>query len=227
MNADRARVWSTRCILLAVSVAWAHEPITTNLTWTQEISRIVYKHCKSCHREGGSSFSLVRYEEARPWAKAIRDEVLARRMPPWDAVKGVGEFRDDASLTPPEMDMLVAWVEGGAPEGDRVYLPRLPDPEPPPANPPGAASIEIRNSVTLARPTALIGIHPEGAMEVTAYLPDGAVRHLIWIRNFRKQWERTYWFRDPIELPQGPEIVVYRSSTTGTVNATVFTTPLR
>ena len=66
---------------------------------------------------------LLTYEQARPWAKAIRDEVLNRRMPPWDAVKGVGQFRDDPSLTQPEMDLLVSWVEGGAPEGNPVYLP--------------------------------------------------------------------------------------------------------
>ena len=68
--------------------------------------------------------SLLTYEQARPWAKAIRDEVLNRRMPPWDAVKGVGQFRDDLSLTQPEMDLLVSWVEGGAPEGNPIYLPR-------------------------------------------------------------------------------------------------------
>ena len=62
----------------------------------------------------------ARYEEARPWAKAIRDEVLNRRMPPWDAVKGFGQFRDDPSLSQVEMDMVVGWVEVGAPLGDPV-----------------------------------------------------------------------------------------------------------
>src|SRR4051812_30441087 len=63
-----------------------HDPITTNLTWSKEISRVLYEHCASCHRDGGRAFSLMTYEAARPWAKAIRDEVLNRRMPPWDAV---------------------------------------------------------------------------------------------------------------------------------------------
>jgi hypothetical protein len=71
--------------------------------------------------------SLLTYEEARPWAKAIRDEVTSRRMPPWGAVAGIGDFADDPSLSTPEIDLLVAWVEGGAPEGDPVYLPhRMP-----------------------------------------------------------------------------------------------------
>src|SRR5438477_12248140 len=104
----------------------AHDPITTNLTWSKEISRVVYEHCAQCHRDGGRAFSLMTYAAARPWAKAIRDEVLNRRMPPWDAVKGVGEFRDDPSLSLPEMDLIVNWVEGGAPEGNAIYLPSRP-----------------------------------------------------------------------------------------------------
>jgi hypothetical protein len=99
----------------------AHDTITTKLLWTQEISRIVNRHCVSCHRDGGAAMSLATYDEARPWAKAIRDEVLARRMPPWGAVKGVGEFRGDPSLSQIEIDMIVNWVEGGAPKGRR-YL---------------------------------------------------------------------------------------------------------
>src|SRR5215475_6649989 len=114
---------SILCGLLLVAAARAHEPITTNLTWSKEISRVVYQHCAACHRPGGSAFSLLTYEDARPWAKAIRDEVLNRRMPPWDAVKGIGEFREDPSLSLPEMDLIVGWVEGGAPEGNPDFLP--------------------------------------------------------------------------------------------------------
>src|SRR5260370_1700171 len=113
--------------LLLPVLCSAHEPITTKLTWTQEISRIVYKRCASCHREGGAApMSLITYDESRPWAKAIRDEVAERRMPPWGAVKGFGQFRDDESLTDPEIEMLVLWVEGGAPKGDDIYLPPVP-----------------------------------------------------------------------------------------------------
>src|SRR5579864_3454608 len=111
-----------RCAILVGLVgalaAQAHEPITTKLTWTQEIARIVYKRCASCHHEGGAAFSLMTYDEARPWAKAIKEEVLERRMPPWEAVKGFGEFREDRGLTQEELETISAWVEGGAPEGE-------------------------------------------------------------------------------------------------------------
>ena len=66
------------------------------------------------------------YEEARPWAKAIKEEVLARRMPPWNAVKGFGDFKNDRGLTQEQIEMLADWVEGGAPEGDPAYLPKAP-----------------------------------------------------------------------------------------------------
>ena len=85
------------------SEAGAHELITTRIIWTQHISRIFYKRCVSCHREGGSAFSLTRYREARPWAKAIKNQILIRRMPPWAAVKGFGHFRNDMSLSEREI----------------------------------------------------------------------------------------------------------------------------
>lgn len=63
------------------SVAAGHDVITTKITFDREIIRIVYARCAICHREGGSAFSLTSYSEARPWAKAIQEEVLERRMP--------------------------------------------------------------------------------------------------------------------------------------------------
>ena len=202
--------------LIGAMAAQGHEPITTKLTWTQEISRIIYKRCASCHHDGGSAFSLVTYNEARPWAKAIREEVLERRMPPWGAVEGVGAFRDDPSLTALEIEMLVSWVEGGAPEGDVVYLPPKPVLESslksgqapkPLLVVEGGVPLKLREEVTA------IAITPRdmpngSSMEVTAYEPDGSVEHLIWLRNYREEWTRTYWFRDPVRLPAGTRVTV-------------------
>ena len=96
----------------------AHDVITTKITFSREISRLLYSRCASCHHPGGSAFSLLTYQEARPWAKAIEEEVLERRMPPWGAVKGFGALKDDPSPTQEEIDWIAQWVEGGAPEGD-------------------------------------------------------------------------------------------------------------
>jgi hypothetical protein len=193
-------------LVFAATAAFAHDPITTRLTWSKEISRVVYRRCVSCHRPEGSAFSLLTYQDARPWAKGIRDEVLSRRMPPWDAVKGVGEFRDDVSLSLPEMDLIVNWVEGGAPEGDPVYLPPKPrvDSTPPAAG----AGVAFRGTSTLNADRTLRGIRPSAAAEVTAVLAGGEVRRLLWVRNFRPEWNRIYWLRTPTRLRRGTSIVI-------------------
>ena len=84
-----------RPFLMAVLLAGAmqaHDLITTPITWSREISRIVYARCASCHHEGGRAFSLMTFKDARPWTVAIREEVLRRTMPSWGAIKGYGDF---------------------------------------------------------------------------------------------------------------------------------------
>ena len=91
----KRRVLVVAVLLAAAADLRAHDPNGAPITWNREISRIVYERCASCHREGGTSFSLMTYQEAQPHASAIKDSVLARRMPPWGAVKGFGDFRND------------------------------------------------------------------------------------------------------------------------------------
>lgn len=202
--------------LLAVGgLCQAHEPITTKLTWTREISRIFFKRCVTCHREGGSApMSLVNYGEARPWAKAVRDEVLERRMPPWGPVKGFGDFRNDASLSEPEIALIVNWVEGGAPKGEDIYLPSPPaffvKTEPPPQT----AKLPLRSAVTLKHDLTVIGIEPGGEGQVTAHQPDGSIEPLIWIRERRREQPTVYYFRDPMKMPRGTRIMVKGANAT-------------
>jgi hypothetical protein len=70
--------------------------------------------------------SLATYEEARPWAKAIKEEMVEKRMPIWHAVNGYGDFRNAPPLTRREVDIVVNWVEGGAPKGDDKDIPAGP-----------------------------------------------------------------------------------------------------
>jgi hypothetical protein len=105
----------------------AHEPITTKIMFNKEVVRILQKNCLECHKPGGiAPWSLVTYEEARPWAKAIKEELLTKRMPPWPAVRGFGDFQNAPALTQREIDLIVNWVEGGAPPGKPEDLPREP-----------------------------------------------------------------------------------------------------
>jgi hypothetical protein len=201
------------CLLIGASSAAAHETITTKLTWTREISRIVYKRCVSCHQEGGSAFSLVNYEEARPWAKAIKEEVLTRRMPPWNAVKGFGDFKDDAGLTQEQITLIAEWVEGGAPQGDPVYLPSKPRLRKPRAAEAVGAGMRVTGTVALKATAEFAAIQPGplepgDAVQVTALRPDGTVEPLLWVQNFNQGFNQTYYFAEPVRLPAGTKIAV-------------------
>ena len=113
------------CLLPFAFKALAHEPITTKVRFNKEVIRIFERSCLSCHRPNGiAPMSLATYEEARPWAKAIKEEMLERRMPVWHAVKGYGEFRNAPLLTQREIDLIINWVEGGAPKGDDKDYPQ-------------------------------------------------------------------------------------------------------
>ncbi|MFY9611030.1 MAG: cytochrome c [Blastocatellia bacterium] len=103
--------------------AFAHEPITTKVRFNKEVVRVLQRNCLGCHHTGGLAMSLAAYDEARPWAKAIKEELLEKRMPPWHAVRGYGEFRNAPTITQREIDLIVNWVEGGAPKGDDKDLP--------------------------------------------------------------------------------------------------------
>jgi hypothetical protein len=194
-------------MLLLAGLAEAHEPITTKLTWTREISRIFYKRCAGCHHEGGRApMALVTYEQARPWAKAVRDEVLERRMPPWGPVKGFGDFRNDASLSEPEIQMIVNWVEGGAPEGEEIYVPSIPNLDTKTEAAPPSERFELQTATILSRDVTAIGIEPDGPVQIIAALPDGRIEPLIWVRVFSPLQPKAYYFRDPLQLPKGSRI---------------------
>ncbi len=97
------------------------------VTFSADIAPIVYRRCAECHRAGDiAPMSLVTYEEARPWAKSIKKAVVSGEMPPWDASRSVGHFKNDISLPQDEIDKIVAWVDAGAPEGDPAALPPKP-----------------------------------------------------------------------------------------------------
>ena len=190
----------------------AHDVFSTKITWSREISRLVDKRCVSCHRDGGSSFALTTFEQARPWAKAIKEEVLERRMPPFGAVKGFGDIRDDQALTQDEIHLISDWVEGGSPEGDPALLPKSPPSGQSSSFPakPGAELI-VDGSLTLKRRIALAGIRPTSLMEgssvkVVAERPDGTIMPLLWIYKYKPEFDRTYYFRAPLNLPSGTKI---------------------
>ncbi|HTS61127.1 MAG TPA: cytochrome c [Candidatus Acidoferrales bacterium] len=93
-------------------------------TYSKDVAPIVQARCQGCHRPGEAApMSFGSYSEVRPWAKAIKQAVVLKKMPPWFADPQVGHFRNDTSLSKAELDTLVAWVDAGAPEGNPKDLP--------------------------------------------------------------------------------------------------------
>ena len=96
-------------------------------TFTKDVAPILFEHCAACHRPNHlAPMSLMSYNDARPWARAVKTKVLAREMPPWGAESGFREYKNDASLSQAKIDTLVAWVDGGSPKGHDADMPEPP-----------------------------------------------------------------------------------------------------
>jgi len=198
-------------ILVACAAAQAHDIITTPITWDREVSRIVYERCASCHHTGGAAFSLMTYADARPWAVDIKEEVLGHLMPPWGAVKGFADYRNDQGLTPEQVELIVKWADGGVPEGDAKDLPKEPKLDEAPALLPPAGAVAVSGEFTMRQPLLLDGLLPkavpEGAnFQVTAELPDGSIQPLVWFEDYKPKFGHPFLLRTPLELPAGAKI---------------------
>ena len=203
-------------LMLAALRAEAHRPITTAVTWDREIVRIFRDSCVECHSQRGGAFPLQRYEEARAWSRAIREEVLERSMPPWPAARGVGEFANDPSLPPRVIELIVAWVDGGTPRGDTTEpveaIARIPPARHEPM--PGARRVSIGTGATMDRDRTIAGAIPQAApdtsIEVRAMFVDGTREEIVYIPRFdrRTRRSRTYWLKKPLFVPKGTVVEV-------------------
>lgn len=198
-------------IVAAKAVLAAHDPIKTRVTWTGEISRIMEARCASCHSaDARGTMSLATYEEARPWARAIKEEVMTRRMPKWHAARGYGDFSNDPSLSPFEIALIAAWADGGAPRGSEA------DARTPVSTgagreaenlPTGARDVALPCGEQAAPEGTLLAIRPMlekgGSVGVSVRLPDGRREIVGWIRDFEPESPTTYRLRLPLVLPRG------------------------
>ena len=106
-------------------------PNSVPTTFSRDVAPVLYRRCAECHRQGEiAPMSLMSYQDARPWAKAIKERVLERSMPPWLADPRWGHFENDRRLSQPEIDTIAAWADAGAPEGNPADLPPPPKLEP-------------------------------------------------------------------------------------------------
>jgi hypothetical protein len=76
--------WMSLAVLAALPVCAATN--AAPVTFNKDVAPILQKQCQGCHRPGEvGPMSLLTYAEAHPWAAAISEAVLTRKMPPWFA----------------------------------------------------------------------------------------------------------------------------------------------
>ncbi|MEX1258785.1 MAG: cytochrome c [Gemmatimonadota bacterium] len=125
--------WLGAAVVVAIALPAHVHALTSNgpgddevPTFSRDIAPILQANCQECHQPGSiAPMSLLTYDEVRPWAPLIRVRVSERIMPPWhvNPYLGIQEFKNDVSLSEEEIATIVAWVDGGAPEGDPADLP--------------------------------------------------------------------------------------------------------
>lgn len=110
------RIQIPAALLLCVCICYSAVPAPD---FSQDVLPILQTHCQQCHRPGEvAPMPFLTYKQTRPWAKAIREAVVLKKMPPWFAEPGFGPFANDRSLRAQDIETLVKWAEAGAPEGD-------------------------------------------------------------------------------------------------------------
>ena len=143
--------------VLASGSAAAQMPPPSAPTFSKDVAPVLYKHCTTCHRPGEiAPMSLLTYEQARPWARAIRDNVRTGSMPPWHADAAHGKWSNDRSLTQAEKDILTKWVDAGAPEGNKRDLPKSP---------------EYAQGWQIGEPDAIVTMEKEYSVPATGEIP--------------------------------------------------------
>ncbi|OLC36015.1 MAG: hypothetical protein AUH28_06680 [Acidobacteria bacterium 13_1_40CM_56_16] len=124
------RGWRVNVLVIAAALSLLGMAVdargATQVTFSKDVAPIFQAKCQECHQPNSiAPMSLITYQDARPWAKAIRERVIARQMPPWhlDRSVGVQKFKNDMSLTDEQVDTIVRWVDDGALQGDPKDLP--------------------------------------------------------------------------------------------------------
>ena len=131
---ERLRVLSMLSLaglaLLAIAPPASAGQTGDAVTFTKDVAPILQRSCQTCHRPSSvAPMLLLTYEEARPWARSIKQRTGLRNrmgvMPPWFIEKDVGiqDFKDDISLSEEEIATLAAWADDGAPRGNPADMP--------------------------------------------------------------------------------------------------------
>jgi len=167
------------CALVLMGMAALAADTNTSspaVTFNKDILPILQRYCQTCHRPGQvAPMSFLTYQSTRPWAKAMKAAVAARKMPPWFADPQVGHFLNDRSLKQSEIDTIAKWADSGAAEVDAKDAPR------PVQWPEGW---QIQPDIIVKGPTTEVPAHPKNnVIEWTTVTVPSGFKEDTWITS--------------------------------------------
>lgn len=222
-GAIRLAVWlgaSTAILLVGANTIDAHKAVTSKYTYNEDVFPILRDRCGQCHSDGGPSpMSLLTYNEnggsggAVAWAESMREMLTAEVMPPWYADPTGPAVRNNHSLTPRELDILITWAAGGTPQGNLDRKPVAspahftwtlgkPDVELPMPEPHVLAPGEMESDVDVLIPTNFTDAKWVKAADLLPGAPSMVRRATISVENgpVLAVWEPAM---DPVAAPSG------------------------
>src|SRR2546428_7235797 len=144
------------------------------VTFNKDVLPILQNNCQVCHRPGDvAPMSLLTYEDARPWAKAIKAAVLSKQMPPWFADPHYGGFRNAPKLTQADVNTLAAWADNGAGEGEAIDRPSPLE---------WTDGWRIQPDVVVSMP-APYQVHAKGAGEIKEFFIPNPFKEDTWVTS--------------------------------------------
>ena len=97
---------------------------SSDVTYCNQIARVLAKHCIECHRSGEiGPFALDEYDEVVGWADMMVEVIDQQRMPPWHADPKHGSFLNARHMPDADKETLREWVDHGMPYGEASDLP--------------------------------------------------------------------------------------------------------
>jgi hypothetical protein len=169
---------------------------TTLVTFNKDVLPILQNNCQTCHRPGGiAPMSLLTYESARPWAKAIKTAVVSKQMPPWFADPHYGDFRNAPKLTDSDIRTIAAWVDGGAREGN---------PADKPAAVQWADGWRIKPDVVVSLPEAHV-VPAKGIGEIKSFFVPNPFKEDTWVTSIEiRPGDPAVVHHVIVQIPEGP-----------------------
>jgi hypothetical protein len=171
-------------------------------TFTKDVLPILQRSCQACHHPGTPApMSLMTYGETRPWARAIRTRVVNREMPPWHIDRSIGEYANDPSLSDKEVETIAAWVDAGAPEGNR-------------ADAPPAKVFPPATEWTYGEPDLIVRMQKGFKIPATGpdFIPDEVVdpgltedRYVKWVQIVPDAWKAVHHAHVYVDFPEGTD----------------------